>query len=61
LRAIRSCVALPIVAIGGITAATMADALGAGADAVAMISEIVRTPDIGAKVRALLVQYAHMS
>jgi thiamine-phosphate pyrophosphorylase len=54
LRAVRRRVALPIVAIGGITAANMAGVWGAGADAVAMISEIVCAPDIGAKVRDLL-------
>ena len=37
--------ASPIVAIGGITAATMSEILAAGADAVAMISEIVRAQD----------------
>lgn len=54
LRLLRRRVRLPIVAIGGITGATMADVLGAGADAVAMIGEIVRAPDIEARVRALL-------
>lgn len=54
LRQVRRRVALPIVAIGGITAATMRDALAAGADAVAMIGEIVRAADVEAKVRSLL-------
>ncbi len=54
LRLVRSRVNLPIVAIGGITAATMGEVLAAGADAVAMIGEIVRAPDVSAKVRALL-------
>lgn len=54
LRAVRRLVCLPIVAIGGITAATMPQVLGAGADAVAMIGEIVRAPRIEEKVRALL-------
>jgi thiamine-phosphate pyrophosphorylase len=54
LRLIRSQVKLPIVAIGGITAGTMCDVLAAGADAVAMIGEIVRAQDVSAKVRALL-------
>ena len=54
LRLIRSRVGLPIVAIGGITAETMPDVLAAGADAVAMIGDIVRAGDVGAKVRALL-------
>jgi thiamine-phosphate pyrophosphorylase len=54
LRAVRRCVKLPIVAIGGISASTMPAVLEAGADAVAMIGEIVRAPDIEAKVRELL-------
>ena len=56
-RPARTCAAaspLPIVAIGGITAATMPDVLAAGADAVAMIGEIVRAADVGATVRTLL-------
>jgi thiamine-phosphate pyrophosphorylase len=54
LRLVRSRVKLPIVAIGGITTATMGDVLAAGADAVAMIGEIVRADDVSVKVRALL-------
>ncbi len=54
LRAVRRQITLPIVAIGGITAATMPDVLAAGADAVAMIGEIVRAPDVAARVRSLL-------
>jgi thiamine-phosphate diphosphorylase len=54
LRAVRAAVMLPIVAIGGITEATMAQVLAAGADAAAIITDVVRAPDIPAKVRALL-------
>ena len=54
LRQVRDRVALPLVAIGGITAATMGAVLAAGADAVAMIGEIVRAPDIEVRVRRLL-------
>lgn len=54
LRAVRRRVQLPIVAIGGISCAKMADVLAVGADAVAMIGGIVRAPDIEARVRALL-------
>jgi thiamine-phosphate pyrophosphorylase len=54
LRQIRSRVTLPIVAIGGITAKTMPEVLAAGADAVAMIAEIVRADDVSTKIRALL-------
>jgi thiamine-phosphate diphosphorylase len=54
LRTIRNAVKLPIVAIGGITQATASEVLAAGADAVAIITDIIRTPDLSAKVRALL-------
>ena len=54
LRSIRRRVGIPIVAIGGITADTMAEVLTAGADAVAMIGEIVGAADVRAKVRELL-------
>jgi thiamine-phosphate pyrophosphorylase len=54
LRAVRATVTLPIVAIGGITQSTMPQVLAAGADAAAIITDVVRAPDIAAKVRALL-------
>lgn len=54
LRAVRAAVKLPIVAIGGITEATVPAVLEAGAEAVAVITDIVRAPDLAAKVRALL-------
>jgi thiamine-phosphate pyrophosphorylase len=54
LRTVRAAVKLPIVAIGGITEATVPAVLEAGADAVAVITDIVRAPDLAAKVRALL-------
>jgi thiamine-phosphate pyrophosphorylase len=54
LRAVRAAVKIPIVAIGGITEATMSEVLAAGADAAAIISDVVKSPDIPAKVRALL-------
>ena len=54
LRAVRARVQLPIVAIGGISAATVRDVLAAGADAVAMIGDIVRAADVTATVRGLL-------
>jgi len=56
LRAVRARVSLPIVAIGGISARTMPDVLAAGADAVAMIGEIIRAEDITAAIRALLTE-----
>jgi thiamine-phosphate pyrophosphorylase len=54
LRAVRGAVSLPIVAIGGITETTMPEVLAAGADAAAIITDVVRASDIPAKVRALL-------
>ncbi|HVA79760.1 MAG TPA: thiamine phosphate synthase [Candidatus Binataceae bacterium] len=54
LRAVRAAVKIPIVAIGGITEASMPEVLAAGADAAAIITDVVKAPDIGAKVRALL-------
>ena len=54
LRAIRAAVRIPIVAIGGITQARVPETLAAGADAVAIITDVVNAPDIGAKVRSLL-------
>lgn len=46
LAAARIMVRHPLVAIGGITATTAADALASGADAIAVISDIVRAPDV---------------
>jgi len=54
LRAIRAAVKIPIVAIGGITEARVAETLAAGADAVAIITDVVNAPDIPAKVRSIL-------
>jgi thiamine-phosphate diphosphorylase len=54
LREVRAAVRIPIVAIGGITEATMPEALAAGADACAIITDVVRAADIAVKVRALL-------
>jgi thiamine-phosphate pyrophosphorylase len=54
LKEIRSLVRLPIVAIGGITAERAPLALAAGANAVAMISDLVLARDVSAKVREIL-------
>ena len=54
LREVRAAVRIPIVAIGGITEATIPAVLGAGADACAIITDVVRAPDIAAKVRTIL-------
>jgi thiamine-phosphate pyrophosphorylase len=54
LRAVRAAVKIPIVAIGGITEARVAETLAAGADAVAIITDVLTAPDLPAKVRSLL-------
>jgi thiamine-phosphate pyrophosphorylase len=54
LRALREAVRIPIVAIGGITESTLPEVLAAGADAAAIITDVVRAPDVAMKVRALL-------
>lgn len=54
LREIRTLVAIPIVAIGGVTVERAPSALTAGANAVAMISDLVLAEDVSAKVRRTL-------
>jgi len=54
LRAVRAAVRIPIVAIGAITEGTAGEVLEAGADAVAIISDVVFAQDIPSKVRAIL-------
>jgi thiamine-phosphate pyrophosphorylase len=53
LRAIRAAVKIPIVAIGGITETGIAETLAAGADAVAIITDVVNAPDLPAKIRSI--------
>jgi thiamine-phosphate pyrophosphorylase len=54
LRLVRARCRLPLVAIGGIDAATIADVLDAGADAVAVIGAICSAPDPQRATRELL-------
>ncbi|MBF6570082.1 MAG: thiamine phosphate synthase [Candidatus Binataceae bacterium] len=54
LRKVRAAVRIPIVAIGGITEARMAETIQAGADSAAIISDVLNAPDIQAKVRRIL-------
>jgi thiamine-phosphate pyrophosphorylase len=54
LRAARAAVRIPIVAIGGITEDKVPEVLDAGADAVAIITDVVLAADVAAKVRALI-------
>ncbi len=54
LRRARAYARLPLVAIGGITRDTALDALAAGADAVAVIGDIVRAPAVPERVAEFL-------
>lgn len=56
--AVRAVTPLPLVAIGGITADTAPAVRQAGADAIAMIAELVRAPDVGARVRDVMARLA---
>jgi thiamine-phosphate diphosphorylase len=56
LARIRAAVALPIVAIGGITEATVEDVWHAGADSAAIISDILKAEDLAMKVSAILAR-----
>jgi thiamine-phosphate pyrophosphorylase len=60
LRAVRAAVKLPIVAIGGITEPAIPEVLAAGANAAAIITDMVRATDIGAKVRSILAITPHV-
>lgn len=54
LRQARKATAKPLVAIGGITLETARAAVDAGADSVAVVSDLLRRADIGAHVREFL-------
>ena len=54
LREVREAVSLPIVAIGGITEANVAQVWRAGADSAAIISDILGSDDIASKVKRIL-------
>ena len=54
LRRVRAQVALPLFAIGGITAANLDEVLAARPDGVVMISDILNATDIARHVRALI-------
>jgi len=56
LRAMRSCTSLPVFAIGGIQIDQIGDIMRAGADGVAVISAILKAPDISHTVRSFLAQ-----
>ena len=54
LKEIRQAVSLPIVAIGGITEANVAQVWQAGADSAAIISDLMGAEDVAGKVRRIL-------
>lgn len=54
IRAAKSFSPLPVLAIGGITAARVAEVIRAGADGIAVISSIIAAPHPAASVRELL-------
>jgi thiamine-phosphate pyrophosphorylase len=56
LRAMRSLTPLPVFAIGGIQIDRAGEVLHAGADGVAVISAILKAPDISYVVHAFLAQ-----
>lgn len=58
LRMVKDAVAIPVLAIGGITVENAAEAVRAGADGVAVISAILAAPDAGAAARALVARIA---
>ena len=54
LRQVREAVHIPIVAIGGITEANVTEVWRAGADSAAIISDLLGSGDIAAKVKRIL-------
>jgi thiamine-phosphate pyrophosphorylase len=56
LRAMRRLTSLPVFAIGGIQIAQAGEVMRAGANGVALISAILRAPDISQAVKAFLTQ-----
>ena len=56
LRAIRSFTSLPIFAIGGMTVKNVGEVMRAGANGVAVISAILKAPDINQAVSDFLAQ-----
>jgi thiamine-phosphate diphosphorylase len=54
LRRVRPDIAVPLVAIGGITVDNVAEVIRAGADAVAVISAVCAAPDPAAAARSFM-------
>ena len=55
VRAVRALTTKPLVGIGGITLENAASVLAAGADAIAVISDLLRAPDIPSRARQFLI------
>jgi thiamine-phosphate pyrophosphorylase len=60
LREVRSAVKIPIVAIGGITEENVAQVWDAGADAAAMIGDLMAAEDVAEKVRWILALHQRL-
>ncbi len=58
LRAIRSLTSLPVFAIGGITLNRVGEVMKAGANGVAVISAVMKAPDVQQAVRDFIAQTA---
>ena len=56
LREVRAAVKIPIVAIGGITQTIIPEVIAAGADAAAIITDVLTAPSISAKIRSILTR-----
>ena len=58
---VLSFTACPVVAIGGITIDNVPDLIAAGADMVAVISDLFQAADIGARTRAYLTTFKELT
>ena len=58
VRLIANATPAPVIAIGGITPERIANVMSAGAAGVAVMGSVMRSPDPGAEVRALLAALA---
>lgn len=61
LRQVRTAVAIPIVAIGGITEDNATQVWQAGAASVALITDILRADNIGAKVKRIVTLHERLT
>ena len=58
IERVRAAISVPLVAIGGITAANVAQVIAAGADAAAVIAAVGEAPDVEAAARAIASGFA---